>query len=166
MPFGIKDDTQLPDYTRLPSISPGSEVVVLLTEAKESKGTKGHYAIFEGKISEVLKGDHAKGETVKVLMTRLDDSRRIIRNKDGEVNYAQIEVMEFLKAANGGPFPKENLAASVAAFCANIAGVAVKVVSRLEEDDDGKSFPKRTFVTVPGQTAEALAAQRKLLETL
>lgn len=156
--FGINNDTKLPEYTRLPSVKAGSEVTVLLTEAKETKGTKGHYAIFEGKISEVHKGDHAKGEGVKVLMSRLDDSRRIVNG----TNYGQIEVMEFLKAANGGPFPKDNLAAAVKTFCDNIKGVAVKIVARTETAD-GKPYTERTFVSVGNQD---LAAQRKTLESL
>lgn len=158
--FGIDNKTQLPDYTRLPSIQPDSEVTVLLTEAKESKGTKGHYAIFEGKIAKVHKGNHTEGETVKVLMTRLDDNRRVING----TNYAQIEVMEFLKVANGSPFPKEGLAGAVKTFCENIRGVAVKVVARTETNPEtGKPFAKRSFVSVGNQDLEA---QRKTLEAL
>lgn len=161
--FGINNETQLPDFTRLPDVSAGSEVTVLLTAAKETRGTKGHYAIFEGKISDVHKGDMVKGETVRVMMTRLDDSRRILRDKNGgETNYGQIEVMEFLKTVNGGPFPKANLAEAVKTFCDNIEGVAVKIIAR-PETVDGKTFTKRTFVTVNNQD---LATQKKLLGSL
>jgi hypothetical protein len=157
--FGIDNDTKLQDFTRLPSISAGSEVTVLLTAARDTRGTKGHYAIFEGKISEVHKGDaHVKGEAVKVLMVRLDESRRVVNG----TNYAQIEVMEFLQTANGGKFPKENIAGAVQTFCKNIEGVAVKVIARTEGEGDSQ-FVARKFVSVPNQD---LAAQRKLLASL
>lgn len=165
--FAINDKTQVPDYTKLPLVPEGSDVTVLLTSAKDIKGLKGHYAIFEGKVAEVAKGPLAKGQEVKALMVQLDDNRRILRNKDGgETNYGVIDVIKFLETVNGESFPRESLNAAVEAMCANISGMAVRIVAIKNPGNPDKKvdpFVERSFVSVPNQNLEA---QRALLKTL
>jgi hypothetical protein len=163
--FAINDKTQVPDYEKLPLVPADSDVTILLTVAKDLKGLKGHYAIFEGKVIEVAKGSMAKGQGVKALMVQLDDNRRILRQQGGgEVNYAVIEVIKFLETVNGEPFPKENLNAAVEAMCAQISGMAVRIVAAQNPGNaETKPFVERTFIHVPNQNLEA---QRKSLASL
>jgi len=165
--FAINDKTQVPEYTKLPLVPEDSDVTVLLTTAKDIKGLKGHYAIFEGKVAEVAKGPLAKGQEVKALMVQLDDNRRILRSKDGgEMNYGVVDVINFLETVNGEKFPKDSLNAAVEAMCANITGMAVRIVARKNPGNPDKKidpFIERVFVHVANQNLEA---QRALLKTL
>lgn len=165
--FSIDNNTQVPDYTKLPMVPEDSDVTVLLTEFKDLDGVKGHYAIFEGKVSKVDKGPMAVGQGVRVFMTRLDDSRRILKQKDGSlVNYAIIDTVKFLEEVNGEPFDKSKLSETVDAFCAGIQGMAIRIVSRKNPGNAEKKiapFIERTHVHVGGQDVEA---QRKTLAAL
>jgi hypothetical protein len=166
--FAIQEGTQLPDYTKLDLVPEGSDVVVLLTSAKDQKGTKGHFAIFEGKVAEVTKGPLVKGEAVKVFMVQLDDSRRQIRQKDGSVvNYAINDVVAFLEKVNCEPLPKKDTAAlntAIEAMCTNIAGMGIRITAAKNPGDaDTKPFTERKFHSIPNQD---LTANRALLKTL
>jgi len=160
--FGFDENTKGSDFTRLPNLPAGCDVVVLMTEAKDSKGVKGHYAIFEGVVSEITKGSGvAVGEKIKVKMVKLDDSRRI---KAG-MNYAHAEVIDFLEALNGEKFPKGEVAARTKEICDNIRGMAVRARAETATSTEGEAYVSRTFAPVK-QTAEDYTKQLKRLEEL
>lgn len=152
-----KDNVKVSEFTRLPLVPPGNEVTVLLTCAKDSKGARGHYAIFEGVVSQVHKGDMQPGDAVKVLMVRLDDPRRVIDGTD----YSRREVVRFLEVVNGAPFNQDTLAQEVDEMCKNIRGMAVRINAREEQSADYEgAYTKHRFASVPNQD---LKAQRKSL---
>lgn len=168
--FAITEGTQLPDYTKLDMVPEGSDVVVYLTVVKDLKGLKGHYAIAEGKVAEVIKGRLIKGEAVKVFMTQLDNSQRIIKNKDGTVmNYAVNEVVSFLEKVVGEPLPKKDTKAlneAIEALCTGISGMAIRITAEKNPGNPEKKqdpFIERKFHTVAGQNLEA---QRTVLASL
>lgn len=163
--FAIDEKTTVPDYEKLPLVPEDSEVIVYLTVAKDVDGLKGRYAIFEGKVAEVIKGNLTKGEAVKALMVQVDDQRRIMKNQTGGVtNYAIIEVIKFLETIAGEPFPKDKLNEAVTAMCTDIGGMAVRIIARKNVGDEKqKPFTERKFAHVPNQD---LKAQREALKAL